>query len=52
MSTVVFDERLKAAGWPGLESLRTKPRGFAKRSNPGHPTVELVRVLFHESATI
>ena len=27
-----------AAGWPGLESLWTKPRGFAKRSNPGHPT--------------
>ncbi len=25
-----------SAGWPGLESLWTKPRGFAKRSNPGH----------------
>ena len=27
-----------AAGWPGLESRWTKPRGFAKRPNPGHST--------------
>ena len=25
-----------SAGWTGLESLWTKPRSFAKRSNPGH----------------
>ncbi len=31
---------LDAAGWPGLESLWTKPRDFAKRSNPGHPAAE------------
>ncbi len=28
-----------SAEWPGLESLWTKPRGFAKRSNPGHTTL-------------
>ncbi len=35
----MFDlSAIQAAGWPGLESLWMKPRGFAKRSNPGHPT--------------
>lgn len=36
-SVKMFSKDL-AAGWPGRESLWTKPRGFAKRSNPGHPT--------------
>ena len=53
----VFRSRpLTAAGWPGQESLWTKPRGFAKRSNPGHPTasgtrrdsVKWVRVVFQQ----
>lgn len=34
-------QTVKAAGGPGLESLWTKPRGFAKRSNPGHPVTPL-----------
>ena len=32
--TLRIDGSDPSAGWPGLESLWTKPRGFAKRSNP------------------
>jgi hypothetical protein len=32
----------QSAGWLGLELLWTKPRGFKKRSNRGHPAVPTV----------
>ena len=38
-------------GSPGLEPLWTKLRGFAKRSNPGHPAVARYSCVFTATLT-